>query len=178
MVSLLRAAARLVLLLYPHMAGGWWWCWCARRARGVRAACAPCVGAAGVRLGGGCVAAAALGGGWAVVLVLHQGRSVRVGRGIAEALLYSRNEAIIITEFLRRFFGDAYSKPRSRGKTKPFTVRTSLPPLVQYSSLYTKQSRRTYTTPHIHIRMPHHRSTRSSLKSSFLYIGKSYLYET
>ena len=52
---------------------------------------------------------------------------VRVGRGIAGALLYSRNEAIIITEFLRRYFGDAYSKPRSRGKTKPFTVRTSLP---------------------------------------------------
>ena len=33
--------------------------------------------------------------------------TVRVGRGIAEALLYSRNEAIIITEFLRRYFSDA-----------------------------------------------------------------------
>ena len=32
-----------------------------------------------------------------------------------------------MTEFLRRYFSDAYSKPRSRGKTKPFTVRTSLP---------------------------------------------------
>ena len=56
---------------------------------------------------------------------------VRVGRGIAGALLCmadSRNEAIIITEFLRRYFGDAHSKPRSsRGKTKLFTVRTSLP---------------------------------------------------
>ena len=70
---------------------------------------------------------------------------VRVGRIYSRALLYSSKEAIIITEFLRQYFSDAYSKPRSRGKTKPFTVRTSLP---SYSTVPCAPGSRGVRTPH------------------------------
>ena len=95
--------------------------------------------------------------------------------GIAGALLYSRNEAIIITEFLRRYFSDAYSKPRSRGTTKtkkPFTVRTSLPSysdvqfLVHQGGSSSAAVARAVRTPHrtsISGCASHH-STRSSLE--------------
>ena len=44
----------------------------------------------------------------------HHTFFVRVGRIYSRALLYSIKVAIIITEFLRRYFSDAYSIPNSK----------------------------------------------------------------